>query len=238
MVHAMQNTNNYSGKRVLIIYAVILSPDRDSSSLRMYHLLTILRSLSFQVTFAAHQTDEPSLSQIDIFQAIDVEVLTKDTNSSIEEHLNKQGECYDIVILSGIWMAKEYMSIVRQYAPQALIIYDTISLHHLREFRGAKVTGNIKMVRRALQTKKQEIAMAQEADCTLVVSSDEKAALESEGSDIQAHILSIILDTNCPEVSFEDRKDILFIGSFQHHPNIDAHSSNSCSSEGHPSLGL
>jgi glycosyltransferase involved in cell wall biosynthesis len=118
-------------------------------------------------------------------------------------------------------VASRYMQVVRQAAPQAAVIFDTTDLHFLRGFRGAKVTGKINLMRSALLAKRDELAVARQADCTLVVSPVEKTILEEECPGIPVHVVSNIHTAYGSRQPFSERSGIIFVGSFPHHPNID-----------------
>ncbi|MFC1852544.1 glycosyltransferase [candidate division CSSED10-310 bacterium] len=209
------------GKKILVIDGMIPRPDRDSGSLRMSHLLQLLTSFGYHVTFAAANLEapQPYTGQL---QAAGIEVLTRPDLPSLQNYLQWSGACFETVILSRVSVAVRYIEAVRQYVPQARVVFDTVDLHYVREFRGAKVTGNRALLKRALQTKTKELAAVNAADCTLVVSLAEKETLIRECPGAAVQIVSNIHHTFEPVPAFAPRKDLLFIGSFFHHPNIDA----------------
>lgn len=69
--------------------------------------------------------------------------------------------------------------------------------------------------------KKDELALARQADCTLVVSPVEKTILEEECPDIPVHIISNIHTVYGSRQPFSERSGLVFVGSFPHHPNVD-----------------
>ena len=60
------------------------------------------------------------------------------------------------------------------------------------------------------------------ADETWVVSPAEKTLLQRDRPEKSIQVVSNIVDVPGSALPFEQRKDLLFIGSFQHPPNIDA----------------
>jgi len=199
----------------------MLSPDRDAGSLRMYNLLKIFKALSWQVTFAVSDLLS-SLAQRNFLQAIGVNVLEKDAVDSIEAHLQQYGQKYDLVIISALSVALKYLSSIRKHAPNAQLVFDTTDLQHVREYRRARVTGEGGWLQIAMRSKKWELAAVNAADCTWVVSPTEKAVLERACPGAKVHILSIIQDVYGSAQPFSERKGVVFIGSFPHHPNADA----------------
>jgi glycosyltransferase involved in cell wall biosynthesis len=220
MIIPLMGSNNLY-KDILVIDAAMVTPDRDAGSLRMYNFLKILRSLSYRVTYATSdlETFKPSEK---VFEDLRIDVLTKPIHNSIEEYLKREGDRFCSVVLSRISVADRYIDFVRMHSRSALILFDTVDLHFLREFRGAKITHNVNLLKRAMKTKRRELAVAQKADITLVVSPVERDLLKEESPDINVHVVSNIHELFDSVVPFSRRKDILFIGSFHHHPNVDA----------------
>lgn len=208
-------------KKVLVIFSYILSPDRDAGSLRMYNMLQLFRALSWQVTFAVSDL-QSSAAQRSFVEAIEVELLEKPAVESIEAHLQQHGKEYDLVIMSALSVALKYLSAIRRHAPNAKLVFDTTDLQHVREFRRAKATGEGGWLQIALRSKKWELGAVNAADLTLVVSPVEKAILEKTCPGKEVHILSVIQTAHGSARAFSERDGIVFIGSFPHHPNVDA----------------
>jgi len=217
-----------SGKHILVIGARVLTPDIDAGSLRMYHLLTILKELSYHATFIASFPCSwpPYTSRLETdtnrLRELAIEVPSGSAIKSVEDHLQRNGKRYDVVILGGEYVATKHIASVRKYAPQAVILFDTGDIHYLRHYREAKVTGNVRALKRALRSKKRELAAARQADYTLVVSPIERTILEKDCPGIRIHVISSIHKLYGSVKPFSERRDILFIGSFQHSPNLDA----------------
>src|SRR6478735_118507 len=106
-------------------------------------------------------------------------------------------------------------------APQAVLIYDTVDLHALRLRRQAALEGNAELNRFADLVWAQEAGAMSGADVTLVVSEAERALLGAELPGADVRVLSLI---HMPVVLDADplgRFDIVFVGSYLHHPNLD-----------------
>ncbi len=216
------------GRHVLVIGPRMLTPDMDAGSARMYQLLVMLRAESSSVAFlASFPTSWPPFSrrvQEDTrrLRQSGIEVLETSGMEPVEDHLQSSGSNYTAVMLSGEYVAAKYMENVRRHAPQALVVFDTGDLHYLRHYREAKVTRNARALRRALKVKQRELAAAKEADYTLVVSHEEKSILERDCPGVHAHVLPSIHEVHGSAKPFSQRKELVFVGSFQHAPNLDA----------------
>jgi O-antigen biosynthesis protein len=214
-------SDRFFHKRILVIDACLPTPNRDSGSLRMYNLLLLMRSLSHKVTFVP---DNLKLVHpyVDDLQSAGIEVLYGPFVRSIKKHLREHGTEYDVVVLSRADVSEKHIDTVRQFAPQATILYDTVDLHFLREQREAKVKGDVILERRAVWRQEQELGIAKKADRTLVVSAAEKEILEKHCPQLKIHVIPNIHQISSSGKPFHQRKDILFLGGFNHPPNVDA----------------
>jgi GT2 family glycosyltransferase/SAM-dependent methyltransferase len=208
-------------KRILVIDHQLPMPDRDSGSLRMFQILTILPHLGHRVSFIPD-----NLSNIppyaDELRKRGIEVIVRPHISRVSEYLKLDGSKFDVVILSRCGTAKRHINEVRLHLPAARIIFDTVDLHFLRAVREAELTGNLQDKMLAQEMKQQEHQLLNQADETWVVSEAERELLllDSPGKNIQ--IISNIVEIREPTTPFAARADFLFIGSFLHPPNIDA----------------
>ncbi|KJR40985.1 glycosyl transferase family protein [Candidatus Magnetoovum chiemensis] len=208
-----------AGKRILIVNNYIPTYDKDSGSLRMYYILKILTELGHKIIFLPDNLaySEPYTNT---FQQMGVEVLYGNIDKL--KYLKTHGKYLDIVFLCRPSESIKYIKLVRKYAKDAKVIYDTVDLHFLREERMAKIENNIKILLRSKYTKSIELSLCAKSDITLVVTEDEKEILKKELPSCNVQVLSNIHEV-CDVINpFDDRKDIMFIGGFQHPPNEDA----------------
>jgi O-antigen biosynthesis protein len=157
-------------------------------------------------------------------QAVGIEVVYPPHYPSVRDYLGQHGRELNLVIISRADVADRHMTAVRQFAPQAKLVFDTVDLHFVREERQAQLAQATSLQPAAANRKEQELRLARGADLTLVVSPVEKALLEKAcHNEIDVRIIPTIYprsDRNPP--GFEGRRGIVFIGGFDHAPNIDA----------------
>lgn len=208
-------------KRLLVVDKVMLTPDQDSGSLRMFRLLEELVGLGVKVVFVTLYLDdrEPYRSQL---QQIGVEVLYPPRESTVRGYLERCGRQFDAVMLSRADVAELLMDAVRELAPAALRIFDTVDLHYLREERMAELQANASLARAAAARKQTELGLMQKADVTLVVSPFEQALLARENPGLRIEVVSNIHDLHGSAAGHAEREGLLFIGGFNHPPNVDA----------------
>lgn len=207
--------------RVLIVDACTPTPDQDSGSVRMQYLLKLFIELGYKVSFLADNraVHEPYTSRL---QAMGVEMLFAPWVSSVPDWFEAQGKNLDLIILSRHYVAVNYLDVIEQYASQAKVWFDTVDLHYLREQRMAEVEKSDAIAKQSETTKKQELRVARASELTLVVSGIEKQALAQTAPDIRVESISNIHEVHGCSKGFDERSDLMFIGGYQHTPNIDA----------------
>ena len=84
------------------------------------------------------------------------------------------------------------------------------------------MTGNSDIQRKAQETERLEYELIEQSDETWVVSSSEQQLLEKKWPEKSIQVVSNIVDAPGSKTPFALRRDYLFIGSFQHKPNVDA----------------
>jgi len=225
--HSEPGANPYASKerqvnkRILVLDACVLTPDQDAGSLSVFNHIKIFQSLGYKVTFVPDNLhrDEKYTANL---QRIGVECLYWPHTQSVKSHLEAYGSYYDLVFIARVDVAEKHIDDVREYCPHAKIIFDTEDLHFIREQRRAELENNQALARAALQRMNQELAVAEKADHTVVVSSYEMEVLLKERPSLNVSVVPIPRDMPGREAGFSERKDLIFIGGFQHPPNLDA----------------
>jgi GT2 family glycosyltransferase len=210
-----------NSRRVLIIDATTPTPDQDSGSLRMVNLMRVLRGSGCHVAFMASNRAWIERYTTEL-QALGVEVLYHPYTPEPVTLFRERGGEFDAIILSRHYVAAEFLGLARLYAPQAKLIFDTVDLHYLREQRAAELEGKPELARVAATTRAQELKIMRETDLTLVVSPVEQEILATEAPDVRVDVLSNVHEIYGCRQPFKERKDLVFVGGFQHPPNIDA----------------
>ncbi len=209
------------GKSILVIDHHLPMPDRDSGSLRMFQILKILRTLGHRVTFIPDNlADIPPYA--DELQKRGIEIVYYPYIKKVCDYLTAHGSRFDAVVLSRCDFARKHMADARLNAPQSRIIFDTVDLHSLRENREAELIDDSELRRKAQDKQQLEYDLVDQADETWVVSDVEHRILKEKWPDKSIQIVSNIVDVPGSLTPFSLRRDFLFIGGFQHPPNIDA----------------
>ncbi len=206
---------------LLVITPRVPTPDRDGGSLRLVRSLAILRALGYTVSVLAclPESFPPFTASLEADRAAlaadGVELLAP----PVEEALRRGP---DAVLLHGVWVASRFSEAARRHAPGARILFDTIDLHHVREFRAARLSGNLPQLRNALSLKRRELEAARRADCTLVVSERERGLLRAALPGCPCVVVPNIHPAGPPGPDFARRAGLLFLGAYTFAPNVDA----------------
>jgi len=215
-------------RRILAVGIRMLTPDMDTGSHRMLEILRAMLAMSYEVVFCAAfplswpPYDARLSEDIARLKGIGIRVPSPRLYSSVPDYLEKCQETYEIVILSDVFTATRYLEKVRGRFPKARVVFDTVDLHYRRQFREAKIHRSKPALIRAMNARTEELEAVKAADLTLVVSETEKTILRKESPGSRIYVLAGAYETMTEPAPFEDRRDILFVGSFEHAPNIDA----------------
>ncbi len=219
---AVLNASRHRVKgRILVIDATTPEPDKDSGSVRLTNMMQCCLDLGYGVTFFADNRDYTGSYTRDL-QKTGIEVLYRPWLESLHDFFRDRGGEFDYVFISRHYIVTNYVSLLKRYCPEARFIFDTVDLHYLREQRLAELEQSLPLKRAAEQTRRYEMSVIKAADATLVVSTVEKQVLAHDAPGEKVHILSNIHQVPGRDNGFTDRKDIYFVGGYQHPPNIDA----------------
>ena len=220
-VQPQRERDRWATRRMLVIDACMLTPDQDAGSQRMQALCEIATALHCKVTFVADNLEhrEPYVSAL---AQQGVEVLFHPYVRSIPELLMRRGREFDIVLMSRHYVAARHIDTVRRAAAQALVVFDTVDLHFLREERLASLAGGRAAAISARARRDEELALIAKADVTLVVSPAEQDVLRELAAASRVMLLSTVHEPAAHVAPFDARRGLVFIGGFQHPPNVDA----------------
>ena len=209
-------------RRVLVLEHCTPTPDQDAGSVSVFNILLLLRNMGYQVTFIPEDNFLYMSDYTTLLQRVGIEVLYHPYQNSVEQHLIESGSRYDLAFLFRPAVVQKHLQAVRKYAPQAKVLFYTHDLHYLRMLREAALQNNSDKKTAALEMKQIELAAMRAVDASILVSPAEMQVLRADLPDQKLHVLPLILDIPGTDIPFSQRNDIVFVGGFQHPPNIDA----------------
>jgi glycosyltransferase involved in cell wall biosynthesis len=196
--------------------------DRQSGERRIWHLLEFLREAGWSVTFVTeHGSTDDRYARM--LQRAGIETYPAATRDVVED-LIEFGR-FDLALLAFWRVAEEILPLVRKLSPTTAVVVDSVDLHFVRNARrllqrtagetpGLGPTFGDEIVR--------ELNVYAAADAVLTVS-------EKEAQLLNDLVIERTLATAVPDAEdFErattprvERKGILYLGNFQHPPNVE-----------------
>ncbi|AOI47634.1 hypothetical protein WI23_04395 [Burkholderia oklahomensis C6786] len=218
---AVKAIQRSSTPHILIIDALTPDASRDSGSLRMINIMRLLNEMGWRISFmASNRLASPV--EIAALGRIGVHVLCKPWMASLTRWLKREGDQLAAVMLCRHYVATPNLKLIKQLAPQARILFDTVDLHFLREQRAAALTDNQALARKANMSRRHELALIRACDVSFVVSPIERDLLAREVPDATVELLSNIHEVPGRRAGFFARQGLVFVGGFSHSPNEDA----------------
>lgn len=213
--------------RILFVDWRLPEPDQDSGSCRIYAILEIVVSLGLRVDFISDLENQRDKYRDAL---LDLGIHVIEGRAQAWRHLQRFGSCYRHCFVCRPEPASFFFPLIRCYCPEAQLIYDTVDLHYLRMYRASQLSSLEKGERAQqlslhYQYKTAETFLAKSADCVVVVTELEKEeVLKSIAPAATVAVIPNIheLPKRSSLPDWGQRKDILFVGGFDHAPNVDA----------------
>lgn len=229
------------GKRILIIDDIPPLPDRAAGALRHYHTLNEMLNLGYKVTYVhlmgKQYMDESGIKYLTEFKMRGVEFIwfnyeywysfreTENAKSYINTLINslelKERE-FEFVYISFWHIAEYFIDLIKSQIPNSPVLIDTMDIHYLRELRQAELSNDKSLLNKAQENKKRELALYSKTDCITTVTEADRLELRKYIKNKPIFILTDVHNVRHNTPSFNERKDIMFVGNFNHNPNEDA----------------
>jgi glycosyltransferase involved in cell wall biosynthesis len=208
--------------RLLFIDFRVPMPDKDAGSLTAILLMDILQSLGFKIIFYPTNKSYVENYYEDLLSK-GIEILTPPETISLAFWLKEHGSTIDYVWASRGPELNAYFEIIRRYCQNAKVIFYTVDIHYIRLVREARLRKSKLLMNESRRLKKIEINLARKSDATIVLSEYELQVIKANHVYAPCLVLPLIYrDIPGSNKGFGDRSDILFIGGFDHPPNVDA----------------
>lgn len=207
--------------RVLFIDACTPTPDQDSGSIDIFNLMKMFVEMGWAVTFIPEDNYAYMPKYTAALQRMGVQAEYHPHITSVDEHITPYGASYDLVMSFRPMVTHKHIKNLRKKCPNAKIVFNTVDLHFLRLEREAKLKKDPSIANEGLKLKAIELELMKQADLTTVVSSTEHEMLQKMGLQSVLHLpfSRAVRPSNAP---FESRSGLVFVGGFQHNPNVDA----------------
>lgn len=214
-----------SKKHVLVIDHDIPRPDEDAGSRTISNFMYALRAADCHVIFLSSNTRPPQ-KYVHPLQRIGVEVLYGSEFSypehKWEKYLKQYGKYLDAIIMSRSSICMPILEHIQKKKYHLNTIYYGHDLGYLTMEQEAKLSGDAKWLRMAEKIKGDEDYMYHNATQSLAISFEEIKLLKQYVTKPIHYIPPFYFDTPDIVPGYAEREGILFVGGFNHPPNVDA----------------
>jgi GT2 family glycosyltransferase/glycosyltransferase involved in cell wall biosynthesis len=212
------------GTRVLVSSYSVPRFDRDSGSRRLLDFIGFLLEAGCSVTFLSALVADPRQARyVRHLQQLGVPVFHLPVDP-VDEIVRESR--FDVALLS-FWPVAELVGpILRELSPTTRIVVDSVDLHFLRDARRLLEITDPDRPPFDAQYGEQlvgELNAYADADLVLTVSEVESGVLDSYlGATTVVRVAPDCEDLEPSPIPMREREGILFIGNFNHNPNVHA----------------
>lgn len=230
-------TRSQSGPlNVLAVHEMLPHPDRHGADLQWMQMLEELCAEGHSVTHIARSAVNRARYAPPL-EVLGIKVLTPDAERlrflgfdfpsewSFEDLLTKNN--FHLAILfhwfwNGISIPEHYLEDIRRISPDTFIAVLTDDQQGLREMQLANLTHYWADYERSHNFSSREMEVYRRADILLTISEDDRKAFLRTEPNLRTGAMPMIAATGPEGLSFDARKDVLFLANFDNPANRDA----------------
>jgi GT2 family glycosyltransferase/SAM-dependent methyltransferase/glycosyltransferase involved in cell wall biosynthesis len=218
---------------VLVVDPTMPMYDKASGSLRLFRLLELMRSQQRHVTFIARNGAGQHAYRRPL-EAMGVEVYTSDPERMSQLGYYVPGpradlgrilgeRRFDVAWLSFFYIVEQYLPWIRRLSPGTTVVADTVDVHFLREMREAELRQSAKAMQKAKETRERELRVYGLSDLVVTVTAADAQELVRRKVQTPTAIVPNVHPPHAgPVPGHAARLGLVFVGGFNHPPNIDA----------------
>lgn len=216
---------SFNKKCILVIDHYVPEPDRDAGSKSMWCFLQVLSKMKLNIKFWPHNNSQ-SLYYTEMLEQEGIEVLYgKDFSiNGFIAWLKNNGQYLNYVFLSRPQIATDILPYIRKFTA-AKILYYGHDIHFERMCSEYKVTGKASLLHESKMMQKLETTLWQHVDVVYYPAANEVATVKNMTPTVKAYTLPPYFYPDIHEaanISFSQRRGIIFVAGFSHAPNVDA----------------
>ena len=210
-------------KTILIIDHYVPHHDKDAGSKTTFQYIKLFTLLGLNVKFIGDNyfKHEPYTTEL---QQMGVEVLYGNWYSENWQLWVKQNfQSIEYVYLNRPHISVKYIDFIKEFT-HAEILYYGHDLHFLREEMQYKVEKDPKLLISAAKWKIIESSLFKKSDVILTPSAIEAEIIQAldPNFNVETILMNFFSNLAIPITNFSDRNNVLFVGGFNHIPNVDA----------------
>ena len=222
----------FSDKNVLIIDEIIPEFNKDSGSRRLTEIIKLLLKNKVSVFLIADLKQYKYKSDyIQKFKDLGVNVYQPSIDQkgqlvTKEDFIKLITPKIEVAWLHRPTIFSKFQSLVKTANPNIKLVFDMVDFHYVRLLREYELNKDEALKAEAEKFLKIELENCKNADVVIAISTTDKELLKQHfNTDEKVVLISNIhqhIDKSDNFNSFENRNDLLFVGSFRHDPNSDA----------------
>lgn len=218
----------YKNKSIVFFEENLITPKSDAGSLSIFNFAKMFQSLGYEVVFYFQSYDRTSRDYSLLLQhgfQVICEKYDLDSISYLKMLLNSNFIYPEILYIARPDFYNKYANVLKKQYPKSLFIFDTVDLHFLRMQRENKILNKTIYPHLSINTMRSiELKNIHHSDFAIIRSKYEMNLLTKEEKITKKKLFNLSLLFPAPEriVEFKNSEGIVFVGNFNHTPNIDA----------------
>jgi O-antigen biosynthesis protein len=211
-----------SKKTILVIDHYVPHFDKDAGSRHTFQYLKLFLDLNLNVKFIGDNfyKHEPYTTNL---QQLGIEVLYGEYyRLNWKEWVLENKDKIDYVLLNRPHISIKYIDFLKENT-RAKIIFFGHDLHFYREEKQYQVEKTAALQESSKKWKETETCLFEKSDIILTPSKEEQKIISGLSSSFHVSVIPLFYfkNINSPITDFSGRKDLLFVGGFNHAPNVD-----------------
>lgn len=209
--------------KLIVVDAKWPRPAADAASQRTLQLVNELAHMAFEVSLAAMFPEEAGGEPGVPIELGAAQRVPVGGGQALVDYLSRHAHEYDAVVVCWTRVAQAVIDPLRAAHPGLFVCFDTQDVNHVREYRHARVTGNVNLLRRALAMKAAELGAVAKADLTLAISDDDAAVLRAGAPGAPVEVVTMSVDRRAtPVPGVAGRSGAVYLGNYMAWHNVDA----------------
>jgi GT2 family glycosyltransferase len=209
-------------KTILVIDHYVPQFDKDAGSRHTFQYLRLLVEMGMNVKFMGDNFNkhEPYTTAL---QQLGIEVLYGEYfRRGWKDWLVENRDKIDLIYFHRPHVTAKYIDFVKAHT-KARILYFGHDLHFYREEKQYEIEKKEEILGSARAWKQTELSIFEKADLVITPSEIERQIIAGLPGSFRVATLPLFYfkTTNDPITNFQNRKDIIFVGGFNHKPNLD-----------------
>ena len=142
----------------------------------------------------------------------------------IRDWMKKYGKFIDYIFINKANVFRKVYPLIKDYADKIPLIYQGHDIHYLRLERMIELKDGDISAGDVKDMKKLELSIWKKANIVLYFSDTETEIVKSHVPDAKTLAVPLFLYSDFEKINYipSERKDVLFVGGFNHTPNADA----------------